>query len=270
MLLRHNISRLPLNALFTALLVVSVMFTAAGCDEDDAGEEIIATFEPIGISRQPVFSKPGTSGTVAFHFLAPKGFAETLTFTSKVPEQALVTVPLAAQPATLAPNTSFGATLSELVYYKVVAQYVLPTAEQLQMSAGRPFLPLPISAEIKGGDVSRVITATLQVYVDGHPVHSQAEGRALAVAITEPSGTAGTDQELTAKGQVSNGMAVDDGRFTVAWFSSGGKVDNRRAIETKWKSGKDAGAYNLILTARGNNSKEFAMNVAKVAVGSAR
>lgn len=258
--------RLRIYTALTAAVLAVASFTLS-CNEDGDGEEVITSFQPIGISRQPVFAKPGTTGTVSFHFLAPKGTADTLTFATKTPDGAPEVLPLAVQAATLAPNTSYGAALSELVYYKVVAQYVLPSAETLEMSATRPYVAVPLGVEIKAGDVTRLISANLQVYLDGQPAHQQAEGRALAVTINEPGDSAGTDQELTAKGSISGDMPLDRGRFAVGWLSSGGEVDNVRALNTKWKSAKKPGAYNLVLTVRGTASKEFAMAVKKVTLG---
>lgn len=254
------------RAALIAALVTSVS-PIASCNNDDDGDEIISSFQAIGISKNPVFAKPGTSGTVSFHFLAPKGTTDTLSFTNKAPEGQRVVLPLVVQAATLAPSTEFGAALSELVYYKVTAQYTLPSAEDMEMSEARPYLPVPIGVELQAGDLARMVTANLQVYLDGQPAHQEAEGRALSVTVNEPGDTAGTGQEITAKGTISNGMPLDKGRFTVGWFSSGGTIDNVRAIDTKWKSGGSAGPYNLVLTVRGNNSKEFALAVKKITLG---
>lgn len=254
----------PIAALVAALVAATLVL---GCNDDGDAEEVISSFQGIGISRQPVFATPGTAGTVAFHFLAPKGSTATLSFATKAPDGVPEVLPLAVQPATLGPDSSFGAALSELVYYKVVAQYVLPSAEVLGMSAAQPYLPLPIGAEFTAGDTTRLVTANLQVYLAGHPAHQEAAGRALAATITEPGDSGGTDQELTLKGAVANELPLDKGRYTIGWFSSGGEVDNVRALDTKWKSGKSAGPYNLVLTLRGNNSKEFAMAVKKITLG---
>lgn len=251
----------PLLTLIVAITMI------AGCEENEDNEEVISAFQAIGVARQPVFAKPGTAGSVAFHFLAPKGFSEALTFANQTPEGVEEPLPLAVQESTLSPDSSFGDALSELSYYKVVAQYVLPAADELGMSSQQPYLAIPIQVAIAGGGTTRVITASLPTYLDGHPAHQEAEGRALSVSISEPGETGGTDTELTAKGVLANPLPLDNGGFTVAWFSSGGKIKNVRAIDTKWTSGKDAGPYNLVLTARGNNSKEFAIAVKKVTVG---
>lgn len=252
----------------SALLSITLAaFALTGCDDNDANEEVISAFQAVGISRQPVFAKPSAAGTIAFHFLAPKGFSETLTFTNQLPEGAAESLPLAVQTPTLSPDGSFGDALSELSYYKVVAQYVLPDAAELGMTAQQPYLAIPIQVAIEGAGTTRVITASLPTYLEGHPAHQEAEGRALAVTIAEPGDSGGTDQELTAKGTLTDTLPLDKGRFTVAWFSSGGKIDNVRAIDTKWRSGKTAGPYNLVLTVRGNSSKEFAIAVKKVTVG---
>lgn len=237
-----------------------------GCEDDDNSEEVVSSFQPIGVSRAPVFAKPGAAGTVAFHFLAPKDFAETLTYENQVPEGLPSALPLAVQEATLSPNVEFGATLSELTYYKVVTQYVLPSAEELGISADNPYVRAPIQVSLTGGDTSRVITTSIAVYIDGHPAHQEAEGRVLGLNLTEPTGTVGADQNVAAKGVIADPMAMDKGRFTVGWFSSGGKLENAGAIVTNWQSGKDAGPYNLVLTVRGNTSKEFALAVTKVTV----
>lgn len=247
-------------------LALAAMGLLSGCDDDDDAEEVVSTFQPIGVSRAPVFAKPGTAGTIAFHFLAPKDFTETLTYENQVPEGLPEPLPLAVQEATLSPSGEFGATLSELTYYKVVSQYVLPSAEELGMSADNPYVRAPIQVSLTGGGTSRVLTTSLAVYIDGHPAHQEAEGRVLGLNLTEPTGTVGADQKVAAKGAVVNPMAMDKGSFVVGWFSSGGKLENTRAITTDWQSGKDAGPYNLVLTVRGNTSREFALAVTKVTV----
>lgn len=250
----------------SSVLALAATGLLTGCEDNDDAEEVVSSFQPVGVSRAPVFAKPGAAGTIAFHFLAPKDFTETLTYENQVPEGLPEALPLAAQEATLSPSGEFGDTLSELTYYKVVTQYVLPSAEELGMSGDNPYVRLPIQVSLSGGGTSRVLTTSLAVYLDGHPAHQEAEGRALGLNLTEPTGTVGADQKVAAKGALVDPMPMDKGRFTVGWFSSGGKLENTGAIETDWQSGKDAGPYNLVLTVRGSTSKEFALAVTKVTV----
>lgn len=56
----------------------------------------------------------------------------------------------------------------------------------------------------------------------------------------------------------------NDEELKIAWFTSGGKISNRRAQNTFWESPSAPGDYTLIATVRGRKSRAFAIDIRTV------
>lgn len=121
------------------------------------------------------------------------------------------------------------------------------------------FRRVKYALEARSGDDSELLLGTFEV-------SEQAEDRAdpLEIEVLKPVADSSykKDQEVAMESLIDN---PNSDSTKLAWFVTGGEVQNRRAYKTIWTP-KKSGPHTIIFTARGVYSRTFAYRVIDVEV----
>lgn len=245
-----------------------IIFSIVSCNKSEEHPEVIEKMRSIGVSLEPVIAVPSNSTNLFFHIMVPGTMTDSLTFQSLTPSGARFPITeFTIDSVTLAPNQDHSGVLTKFSYYKIMATIGIPSEASLGLSASNPSTKLEYLVFISGDKGSQLIKGEVPVFISTDEIHQETTGRNLSVAIEKPGSTANPDAKVDLSGTISNKLEIDQGKIIASWFISGGEIKNRKDISTEWKSPKEAGDQNIILTARGKYSKEFAVAFKKITIG---
>lgn len=234
--------------------LVALAAFLGGCGDDEARYENVDKLRAFGSSTLPIASDPSTPE-------APKLF--TITVYAAVPLGETVTAEpyddpaaanLATVPVTIVPGSEQYEDHATFRIYSVKATQPVPPASVFDSPLGAPpFVRLRYGIRLVSGDESENVVGNALIYPAGAPQLTRVPP---TIAITKPAAkdVSGTeDLEATITDPANENMRV-------GWFSSDGKVKNRRARVTEWET-PGAGPATLIVTIRGRESGAFAFQV---------
>lgn len=241
-------------------ILITSLFFLFSCDDDNGEKpEVIEKLRPIGVSLEPSIAVPGSLQTIYFHLLAPNNFSEPLSFKVKSPQALFPILSMNVDSTSLlrVDNSS----LSKLSYYKIKAEFLVPSELSESLTKKSPNLYMTYLIEVSSSSEKKGIEGQIPVFSTTDKIHEQVASRDLSVAIDINATSIASGLETDLKGQILNKFYLDKDKFYVSWFISGGEItENKNSIETKWKTpSKEDQSVDIILTARGRYSKEFAV-----------
>ncbi len=240
---------------------------APGCGNEDANRyERVNKLRAIGVATNPVVlaaPAPGATGSVELTVFAalPKG--GTVNAAPFVDEVSPYGIPLQIS---LDPATAATQSFAALDVYSVKATATVgpltPQQEAIlqgEREQGLGKLTMRYAVKLDSGDESETIVGNILVYPAAAP---ETSFQPLTVTIAEPlaNATISTGPKQSLSGSIAK---PQEENIKIGWFVSSGKVNNRRARETKWEP-VDAGSQTVIMTARGLRSGSFAMKAVDV------
>jgi len=246
---------------FSKLLVSSLLLISCSGDEDR--QENLLKLRGLGASSEPLVSLP----------------SEDVTAPRKVEVVVYVALPL-GQTATIEPFedefspfvvnlgvSDIEVDVASLNYEEYPGFQVFTFKASLNVPVGGRFFRTQGAGQakygflIKSGLEIEKLVGTFLVYPEGSPELNWTNPDVTLVTPTEGlSLQSGADVDLSATFVDKNNEELK-----IGWFTSGGKVKNRRSKSTSWKT-PDSGDHSVIFTARGRKSRAFTMQILKVRV----
>jgi hypothetical protein len=230
-----------------SLLFLIIEFAACNNDDEDRFEQI-NKLRAIGVSAVPVTVQPTTSINTPV--------TADLTIYAVVPLGQTISIePYTDPQPSILPQLSVGLTSGSEKYvdytafrlYSVNARVVIPSSVPIPPKPG--FARLKYGVVMRSGDEEEKVIGNLLVYPPGSQELSwQAPSAEIAAP---PAGALEAGGSIDLKANLVSPNAGENLR--VSWFVSSGKVQNRRAKETKWQDPK-TGTQTVMVTVRGLKS----------------
>lgn len=227
-----------------SLLAFMISFAACNNDDEDRFEQL-NKLRAIGVSAVPVTVPPSTSLTtpvttdLTIYAVVPLG--ETIRVEPYTDLQPAVLPQLSI---VLTPGTEKYVDYAAFRLYSTNAKVVIPSSVPIPPKPG--FARLKYGVVMRSGDEEEKIIGNLLVYPPGSP---ELSWQAPSAEIAAP--TVGSIDDVSAIDLKANLVSPNAGEnLRVSWFVSSGKVQNRRAKETKWQDPK-AGTQTIMVTVRG-------------------
>jgi hypothetical protein len=232
-----------------------------GCSKGEDLFEDIVKLRGIGVTTTPVVAMPSMDSApstvkMVFYAAAPLDGAVTAApytdqIGSSLPQQMPLTI-----------DSIESQDYASLRLYKVNVTAIVPSADKLYFEPSAGFARAPFAIELQSPFGSQRMVGNLVIYPMGSPLLASRNNKP-TVSITTPlkNATIGTGKQDIA----ADLTHVNDESYRVGWYVSGGAIDNRNAIRTKWDP-KTTGKFTVIVTARGSQTAAFAVDVADVLV----
>lgn len=229
-------------------LLSGVLLLLAACNDSPFPPEQVTKTRPIGVATTPIGLRPGSSAVLDLHLATP--LATDLT----VPQVALYFANESGgnQVINATASVSKVADFAALSHQIVSLAFTVPPPEALAPAAdGTPiFYALVVRDDTQQREIP--ITGKALVYPEDHPASAYQNP---SLTITQPGATVGNDTETPL---VADLVAPTADAYKMGWLVPHGRVQNRRALATKWHP-EGTGTYTMIVTARGRKTQTFAV-----------
>jgi hypothetical protein len=214
----------------------------SSCDDGGERQERVEKLRALGVVSNPaVLSPSANQGELTIHAtLLPGQEVTALKLYEEDNGGPVVPVALALKPET-ATYTDY----SQLRIFSVSATILAPPF--LEFSERSPFHRLRYGVEIVAGEETEKIVGNI-LYYPNSAEEASWQNHTLALEKPEQVGNSGDELDLAAALTKAQEETV-----RIAWFVSSGKIQNRRAITTKWLD-MSSGQQTVVLTARGRQS----------------
>ncbi len=243
----HGISK----ASFHIFFLFFVIFSLFGCGpQDGERQEQLTKLRALGVKAQKPVLAPGETGKLTFYLALPLG--KQASFITFIDRESLYSLPI--QDLEISENSQAYTDFQSFRTFLVEASFVVPAASILgftgkaddvaRLRYGVEFSSDSEVEKVVGDVIVRPVGASEQSFKNPE------------VEILGPS-TYAAEAELSLKGSVVN---LNHENLRLAWFVGGGEVQNRRALETSWKTGKE-GKRTVVFTARGVESRGFGIHI---------
>ena len=228
--------------LFSLWLLMSGLLACNNDDEDRF--EQINKLRAIGVSVAPVTVQPTISpsspGTAALTIYAAVPLGQTISIEPYTDPQPSILPQLTP---VIESGSEKYVDYAAFRLYSVNARVVIPAAVPIPPKPG--FTRLKYGLLMRAGEEEEKVVGNILVYPPGSP---ELSWQAPSAEIATPN-TAGVESgSIDLKANLVSPNAGENLR--VSWYVSSGKVQNRRAKETKWQDPK-AGAQTILMTVRG-------------------
>ena len=244
---------------YTLSILAALVFLS--CSDEEDRQENLFKLRGLGASSNPLVSLPSVDPA------APR----------KVEVTVYVALPIGAT-ATVEPfEDEFSPIVANLSVSDIAidpASLIYQTYPGFQILSFKASLNVPVAQRfvrtkgagqakygflVKSGIEIEKLVGNFLVYPEGSPELNWTNPEVTLVTPTEGlSLKSGSDANLTATLNDKN-----DEELKLGWFTSGGKVKNRRAKSTSWET-PGVGEHTVIFTARGKKSRGFVMQIVKV------
>ncbi len=230
-----------------------VLISLFGCNESSDRFEQVLSLRALGIAADTFVAIPNSTVNLTIHAAVPKDNDVT----AEVYQDAQSLYAILVPDLELVDSGSY-TEYDNFRHYQLAARFVVPDEDGLRAlgwDGSSALLRYGVSLSA-AGRTEKVV---------GDLALDTADSDAAAIAWTTPSissvepavgTTLGKGSEIDLKAVVE----VGDDTYKYGWFVSGGEIDNRRSLDTKWKL-DDKSKQNLILTVRGKVSKAFSIEV---------
>lgn len=228
-----------------SLAVFAAGHLACNGDDEDRFEQI-NKLRAIGVSAAPVTVQPTTS--------VSSPVTADLTIYAVLPLGQTVSIEPYADPQPsrqpllspeIAPGSEKYVDYAAFRLYSVNARVVIPPASQVPIPPKPGFSRLKYGLVMRAGDEEEKVVGNLIIYPPGAP---ELSWQAPSVEIATPAAGSVDSASIDLK---ANLVSPNPGEnLRVSWYVSSGKVQNRRAKETKWQDPK-SGTQTIIVTVRG-------------------
>lgn len=231
-----------------------------GCGAgDDDRPETVTKLRALGVEQTPVNAKPGDTVNLAFYLAVPSDQISTqpVLATVQTDPSARYGVAVAVTPVDAAPvETKIGTTTSLLSYRTTLA---IPNDARITAAiAKQGFARVRYNVKFSNNTEEENVVGDAIIYADGAP---QLAWKSPEIAITKP-GESSAAGSIDLEGTI-NAFNAESNR--VSWFTSSGKVKNRRAKVTSWTD-QTPGSQAVIMTVRGSKSGAFAIKSQAVTI----
>ena len=248
-------ARCPVGVIILWIFVVM-------CSSEDDRQETLGSLRGIGASTSQVASEPSTETrsrnlTLTLWIALPAGvdidrvkafLPKDIGFFALMPEKHITV------------DETAGENYTDFPGFRVASigmNITVPTQNELDLFlSGKSFEGVQVryGVEVSGGGSSELIVGNFWVFPGGSP-----ELQWEQITATEGTPLSGEevprDSDISLKASASN---PNDELIKFGWFTTKGKIINRRSVDTIWRTPKEGGEVVLLHTARGKTSKSFA------------
>ena len=239
------------------------MFVLLGvvyCSKEDGEEyqqELITKLRVIGVATDPgILSLHAAEKTVIFtlYALTPKG--QTITFDSYTDPKWNKPLSSSVVNSEIIVEEKAGFDLHQIIQTHTLGEQAI---EEIPEDPG--YLSYNYGLQVKTADESEKVMGSLVFF---HPKNAAATWTPHKIKITSLTDgqTVNKDQELALEAEIQN---RNNESYRLGWFTSSGKIINRRNIKTKITN-LTTGKQTIIVTARGMHTGLFAMDTIEIEV----
>lgn len=225
--------------------VLLALITASGCSDTAFPPEILSKLRPLGSQTTPVAITPGQNVQLIIHLATPDAAARISVTDLKMGWDDAVNV-------TTQTSVIDVATYATLSHKQIVVEFELPQLPAT-ITLGEDGVAVPFQLTADDGNAPIPMRGLFKIYPSGH---SATALKAPELVITEPG--------ERVRNQTDNPLRVNltkaqEEAIKVSWLVPHGRVQNRRAQETKWRPDGASGTHTIVVSARGRESQAMSV-----------
>jgi hypothetical protein len=243
--------------------VGATLVAVAACGGEDDRQERLEKLRALGVGASPLVSSPSTDPAapkmVELTVFAAVPPGQTVQVEPFVDKSSPLLVQIPADQVAIAPASATYEEHPNLRLYTVHAKVPVPPAAAFATRGGAG--QVRYGFLLTSGDEQEEIVGNFLVVPDGSPELAWKDPK--ADLVTPALGAAVPNNGRTDLAATLDNPNDED--LKVGWFIDAGKIVNRRAHDTTWKT-PDAGAHTLIVTVHGKKSRGFGLTVRDVTV----
>ncbi len=236
-------------------LIIAVVFLSGlfACDEEEDRFEVVNKLRAIGVKAEPGITSPSGDETklvnLTVYALLPEG-GEIDSIAPYSDEGSGFSLP--AVGVTISDDQSAYEELARLRLASFPATIPVPTADNLDFEAFNDVVRFRFGVTItSGAESENVVNDFLVVPEDDESLNLQVPSITIVKPANGESLTKGAEVDIEA------GIEKGDENIKIGWYVSGGKVENRRAKETKWTVPDETGSHTLLVGIYSSKTRTF-------------
>lgn len=240
------------------ICILALCSTLIACSDDEERYEQVAKLRTLGVKTNKVASAPSTETTeetISLEFVVsfPNGTINELSATPFIEENSsTLALPVLVE---LSDTAISEETVGALTIATITANLKVPIFDFSNTPFKKLSLRYGLEARAETGDKERIVGN----YVIYPANSSELLWQAPNIVITAPNSenlSGSSADKVTISAELRERQIEES--YRIGWFASGGKIKNRRALNSDWEELAGIGEKTLIVTARGRSSGAFA------------